>query len=117
VDAATHRYALQQEAADCFNVNGMAHLHHVGQPIMQDEVVSHPDPVRLHGMTQPIVEPTDFRIVEVRHLHQCNTRVLSNLNLPNRGRNKRPVLVEGGTPSNAAKLCGTATRWISVGTS
>lgn len=46
------------------------YLHHVGQAIVQNEVVSHPDPVRLHGVTQPIVEPSNFGVVEVCHLRR-----------------------------------------------
>ena len=44
------------------------HLHHVGQAIVQDQVVGHAYPVWLHGVSRPIVEAPDVWVVEVRHL-------------------------------------------------
>ena len=38
------------------------------QPIVQDEVVRHPDPVRLHGVASPIVIASKLRVIEVGNL-------------------------------------------------
>ena len=53
----------EQAADEC-----AAHLHLVVQPIVQDEVVRHPNPVWLHGMASPIVIASKLGVIEVGNL-------------------------------------------------
>lgn len=56
-----------------------AYLHLIVQSVMQDQIMGHPDAMRLHGVPRSIIEATQFWVIKVRYLQLIATMTKTRL--------------------------------------